>query len=388
VQEGRFRGGVAPYGYRTVKRGRVNKRGHEVYDIEVDEQESAVVRLIFDLYLTKGYGSQRIATYLAEHVMMNRKGENFTNATISNMLRNKAYIGVLKSGKTVTDIFPDLQIITPEIFEAAQKLMAQRSAAAQKERRVPLNTRGSSLLSGNVFCGHCGARLTVTTNGKKYHRKDGEVTVTPRTRYVCYNKTRHKHLCDGQTGYTTTKLDKVVDEVIRSLFTRLNDLPKETIIEERYSERIAESRAALVSAKAALQAHTAEVLEYEAEVIKVIRGESKLNSDLLNKLYEEAKAKSAESEQRVHEIEESLRNSEQMKAALSEQFGNIQSWSELYDTCDMETKKMILSRMFSAVRVKRDYAVEIDLTVDCEQLGLCLDKSDTRETADKRRKTA
>jgi hypothetical protein len=256
--------------------------------------------------------------------------------------------------------------------------MAQRSAAAQEERRVPLNTRGSSLLSGNVFCGHCGARLTVTTNGKKYHRKDGEVTVTPRTRYVCYNKTRHKHKCDGQTGYTTTKLDKVVDEVIRSLFTRLNDLPKETIIEGRYSEWIAESRTALVGAKAALQAHTAEVLEYEAEVIKVIRGESRLNSELLNKLYEEAKAKSAESEQRVHEIEESLQNSEQMKAALSEQFSNIQSWSELYDTCDMETKKMILSRMFSAVRVKRDYEVEIDLTVDCEQLGIVLEEADVR----------
>jgi DNA invertase Pin-like site-specific DNA recombinase len=98
VQEGRFRGGVAPYGYRTVKRGRVNKRGHEVYDIEVDEQESAVVRLIFDLYLTKGYGSQRISTYLAGHGMTNRKGENFTNVTISNMLRNRAYIGVLKDG--------------------------------------------------------------------------------------------------------------------------------------------------------------------------------------------------------------------------------------------------------------------------------------------------
>jgi hypothetical protein len=45
-----------------------------------------------------------------------------------------------------------------------------------------------------VFCGHCGARLVVTTNGKKYVRKDSHMTVKTRTRYVCYNKTRHKHL--------------------------------------------------------------------------------------------------------------------------------------------------------------------------------------------------
>jgi DNA invertase Pin-like site-specific DNA recombinase len=388
VQEGRFRGGVAPYGYRIVKRGRVNKRGHEVYEIEVDEQEAKVVRLIFDLYLTKGYGSQRLSTYLAEHGMMNRKGENFTNVTINNMLRNNAYIGVLRSGKTVSDIFPDLQIITPEIYEATQTLKKQRSVTHHANRHVSFNTRGSSLLSGNVFCGHCGARLTVTTNGKKYVRKDGKVTMTRRMRYVCYNKTRHKQHCDGQTGYTVSKLDKIVDEVIRGLFAQLNDLPKETVIEERYSERIAESRLALTKAKATFQAHTTEALEYEAEVIKVIRGESKLNSELLSKLYDEAKGKAAESERRVHEFEKSLQNSEQMKEALCKQYGNIQSWSDMYDTCDMETKKMILSRMFSAVRVRRDYEVEIDLTVGCKQVGLSLDESDKGKAATHTRKSA
>jgi hypothetical protein len=226
-----------------------------------------------------------------------------------------------------------------------------------------------------VFCGHCGARLTITTNGKKYHRKDGEVTVTPRTRYVCYNKTRHKHLCDGQTGYTVSKLDGIIDGVMRKLFDRMNDLPKESIIEERYSEQISECRMSLTSAKAAYQAHSAEMMEYEAEVIKIIRGESSLNADLLNKLYEEAKEKAEQSAELVRQIEERLKNSEQMKAALSKQFDNIQTWSELYDRCDLATKKMILSRICKAVRVSRDYAVEIDLTVDCEQLGICLDEA-------------
>jgi hypothetical protein len=77
-----------------------------------------------------------------------------------------------------------------------------------------------------------------------------------------------------------------------------------------------------------------------------------------------------------------------MKSALSEQFGNIQSWSDMYDTCDMETKKMILSRIFNEVRVKRDYEIEIDLTVDCEQLGLCLSEADTDEATILSRQTA
>jgi DNA invertase Pin-like site-specific DNA recombinase len=388
VQEGRFRGGVAPYGYRAVKRGRINKRGHEVYDIEIDEQEAIVVRLIFDLYLAKGYGSQRISTYLADHGMTNRKGENFTNVTINHMLRNTAYMGVLRSGSTVTDVFSNLQIVTPAIYESVQKTIAQRSEAKKNEHRFRFNTRGRSLLSGNAFCGHCGARLIVTTNGKKYVRKDGSVARTSRMRYVCYNKTRHKQHCNGQTGYSASKLDKMVDEVIRSLFARLKDLPKESIIEERHAEQVAESRMALTQAKAVLAKVMAEVSEYEAEVIKVIRGESKLNADLLNRLYEEAREKVAESELRVRELEGSLNDSEQKKAELSKRFDNIQSWSDMYDTCDIGTKKMVLSRIISAVRVKRDYAIEIDLTVDCEQFGIHLGEINTGETATCDRQTA
>jgi hypothetical protein len=113
-----------------------------------------------------------------------------------------------------------------------------------------------------------------------------------------------------------------------------------------------------------------------------------LSQDLLNTLYEKAKEKTAESNQRVLELEENLQSSEQMKESLFEQFGDILSWSDMYNTCDMETKKMILARLFGAVRVKRNYEVEIDLTASCEQLGLCLDEFAQEEAAADKRKTA
>ena len=375
VQEGRFRGGCAPYGYRLEKQGRFNKKNHELYEIMIDEAESAVVRIVFNLAYMQGYGSQRIANHLTEHGFKTRKGDNFTNASVYHMLRNVAYTGVLRSGETVSEIFPELQIITPDIFEGIQRQLEQRSAKCQDIRTIPLNTTGSSLLSGNVFCGHCGARLVVTTNGKKYIRKDGAITETARTRYVCYNKTRHKQKCDGQTGYTVDKLDRIIDGVVRGLFERIGGLPKESIVENRYTEQIAELKMQLMTARAAYQAHSAEVREYEAEVIKIIRGESKLNADLLNKLYEEAKEKAAESEKTVLQLDEKLKNSEQMKATLSQQFDNIKTWSDMYDECGIETKKMILSHIMKTVRVSRDYEIEIDLAVDCEELGICLEES-------------
>jgi cell division septum initiation protein DivIVA len=110
-------------------------------------------------------------------------------------------------------------------------------------------------------------------------------------------------------------------------------------------------------------------LEYEAEVIKIIRGESKLNPDLLNKLYEDAKVKAADAEQGVKQLEDQIQDGEKMKDSLSQQFDNLRTWADMYDECDMETKKMILARIMEAVRVRRDYEIEIDFTVDFEKIG-------------------
>ena len=64
VEAGGFKGGVAPYGYDLVKSGRVNKKKHELNGLAVNEDEAAVVRLIFEKYVQEGYGAQRIATFL------------------------------------------------------------------------------------------------------------------------------------------------------------------------------------------------------------------------------------------------------------------------------------------------------------------------------------
>jgi cellobiose-specific phosphotransferase system component IIA len=368
VQEGCFRGGTAPFGYRLEKKGRMNKANHEVNEIVVNEDEASIVRTIFDLYVTKGYGSQRIATYLREHGIKNRTGNNFVNCTIANMLKNKSYTGILKSGETESEVFSHLQIIDLRTFETTQNLLMQRSQS-YKERCVPLNTKGSSLLSGNVFCGHCGSRLTITTNGKKYLRKDGVVTEAPRARYICYNKTRHAGKCDGQTGYTVRKLDAIIEKIVHDLFRNLSDVPKDALITAKYAEKVAEYRKKLETEKINHKNYINEVIEYETEVLKAIRGESKFNSDLLNKLYENAKSKSDEAHRIIEYLEQKISDGEQMKQSLSEQLEEILTWADIFNDIDLETKKMILSRIMKQVRVCRDYEIEIDFTVDYQQVG-------------------
>jgi hypothetical protein len=92
----------------------------------------------------------------------------------------------------------------------------------------------------------------LTTNGKKQLSSDDGVTMVPKTRYVCYNKTRHPENCDGQTGYTTSKLDGVVEKIIESIFTRIKEQPGEQIVAAQFEERIGEYKHKLEQARSSL----------------------------------------------------------------------------------------------------------------------------------------
>ena len=154
VQEGRFKGGAAPFGYKLERGERLNKKGYPLYEISIDENDAEVVKQIFDLYVERGYGSQRICNHLRNNGIYNKKGISFTNTTISHMLRNKSYLGILKSGETHSDIFPELQIIDVHTFERTQELLTARSQKAKENSRPSLNAKDNALLHGIVFCGH------------------------------------------------------------------------------------------------------------------------------------------------------------------------------------------------------------------------------------------
>lgn len=208
VEDGYFKGGSAPYGYDLIKTGRLNKRKHEVYDLAVNEAGAAVVRIIFDKYVPEGHGARRISAYLNNLGYRARTGKMWHPASIRGMICNLTYTGVLRCGDSRSAVQPHLQIIEPELFEAAQKIRTGRANSAEAERTVPINTRGNSLLAGNVVCGHCGLRLTLTTSGKAYPCKDDPNRIVKRVRYICYGKTRKQTDCDGQTGYAAHILNR------------------------------------------------------------------------------------------------------------------------------------------------------------------------------------
>lgn len=363
TESGCYTGGSIPYGYQLDKRGRMNKRNREVFDLVIDEDAAKIIQLIFDKYVFEGFGAQRLCRYLTEMNIRKPDGSNFPNTSINRIIKNPIYTGVIRNGEARSDVIPELQIIDPEIFERAQKIMADRTT---HHAETPLNLKGQSLLVGNIYCGHCRNRLTLTTSGRKRINKHGELVREVRARYQCHYNVRHPGECGGQSGYGVKKLDGIVEQIVRYQLSRISAASGAEIVAKQNEKAIELAKARYNVASTQLADKQKELADYQAETIKVIRGESRLDIDLLNDLVSKAKQEiqslTATVDAAKLELEQHLASSD----VEMQEYERIKSWADLYDTCTFYEKKMIISQFIKSVYVYRDYTLEIEFNVSFE----------------------
>lgn len=373
VESGYFTGGTCPYGYKLVRQGRTNKRGHDLYDLAVNEDEAPLVRLIFDKYVTEGRGAQSIANLLNSLKIKNRSGSNWHPSSIRGMIKNITYIGILRSGESRSQVLPQLQIIDEQLFQAAQEITKQRSGKYEDTRHIPLNIKGTSLLAGNVFCGHCGARLSLTTNGKGRPRSDGTDAV--RVRYVCQTKTRKHEPCGGQTGYKKHILDGMINDIVHDIFRKVKSLSKAEILGTSHAAKIGEYKAIAKRAQREYQKAEKELQGLKREVVKAVTGNSAFPVELLSSLVQEAEQKCAALKLTYEEDQQNVEQSETVMQELQVKYDQFIDWSNVYDTANIETQKMIVAHLIERVDVFRGYELKIKFAISVEQFLIGLDIS-------------
>ena len=373
VQEGRFRGGSAPYGYRLAPSGIFNKRKHEVYKLEINEDEARVVRMMFNLCVGSGYGRCKIANLISSQGIQTRTGGNWHEATVGHILHNITYMGVLRSGESQSEVFPELQIIDPATFELAQKLMTERVNEFNEQRTLPRNTSGQSMLSGNLFCGHCGGRLTLTTNGTVRKNADGVQVARRRIRYVCYNKTRHRAECSGQTGYTMHILDGMVTEVLHQIFDRMKAVREDEIVSRTQMNVTADVKNQLTAAKREFTKATREYDAVKSKLMAIIRGESNLPESVISEMAEDAKKKMMAASEKVSALNAEMEQSNSRTNEIRRDYQSIMNWSEIFDSSDVAVKKMVAGYLIKKISVYSGYRLHIEFNINFAQFELGLD---------------
>lgn len=203
VEEGNYIATIPPYGY----------------DIFVDsmkrtlipnDEQSPIVKLIFDLYVNERIGCGKIANKLNQLGYITYTGKKWTNYSVLNIIKNEIYTGKIQWGKTrakksdnplkkreikktprdqwINVNGKHQEIISVDIFNKAQNILKSRS-------HIPYNSRIVNPLAGLIVCENCGSSMVMRT----------------------YSNSAPHIICYRKCGNKSSRFDLLEDRILYSL---------------------------------------------------------------------------------------------------------------------------------------------------------------------------
>ena len=145
--------GTPPLGYKLT----------EDKHFEVDPDTAPLVRVIYEKYAA-GETLFEIIRYLNNAGYKTPRGKPFARTSLDKLLKNEKYIGIYKFKDIIYDEDAVPALIDRDLFYKVQDML-------EKNKRAPVKNWNYSdyLLTGKLFCGHCGDPMV----GKAGHGKSG-----------------------------------------------------------------------------------------------------------------------------------------------------------------------------------------------------------------------
>ncbi len=363
TSEGIYTGGVRPYGYRLAYKGRKNKKGQEMRDLEIDPAEADVVKLIFHKTVLEGYGSHRLAEYLNEKGYKTPNGAEFHSSYVLRVLKNPIYHGFLEKGDAKSERIEELQIISDSDFFRAQEIVQQRANKSDEKRNIAMTNKSVALLSGNIYCAHCGCRLATSRYHEDYKKKDGTVTHHEYGRYVCYHRSRGLNDCDGASTYKAERIDAAVILMIHTIFSSITGCPAEEKIELAYKNMIADNHQQQMKLNYDLKKNRTQLENLRMEIGRVLTGESIYNQEDLAIAIDTLRKKITSDEATLAALQEEEAEKKAYSANIIPAYKRFKTWADEFDSASFETQKMIANQLFSRVEVGKNYDIRVKLDV-------------------------
>ena len=193
--------------------------------------------------------------------------------------------------------------------------------------------------------------------------------------YVCQTKTRKHEPCGGQTGYTLHILDSMIEDIVHKIFRRVKCLSRSEILGAGYAAKMSEQKAIARRAQREYQKAENDLKGLRSEVVKAVNGESAFPLDLLSSLVKETEQKCVQLQETYQKAQAEVDKSDILMDELRATYNQFIGWSNIYDTANIQTKKMIVCQLIERVDVFRGYELKIKFSISVEQFILGLDIS-------------
>lgn len=210
--KGKFIGGGIPTGYKTI--------GGQLV---LDEEKAPHIKYAFEQYAA-GVKKKDIIAELNRRGLRNSKGNPYGASAFQKGLQSERYIGVLEqSGVRVEGGCPAL--IDNETFDKVQeRLEANRHKGAKNKAKVEY------LLSGKIFCGHCGSTMQGVAGTGKGGNRWYYYSCFKRRKHECTKKHEKKdfiewYVVEQTVEYVLTpeRIKKIAAAVVAQYNDEFND---------------------------------------------------------------------------------------------------------------------------------------------------------------------
>lgn len=207
IIKGNFIGGSILYGYKVE-----NKK------IVIDDNTAPAIRYLFEEY-ANGKSKKKIINELNEKGYRSSHGTLLTYKSFKNNLSNIKYTGVFDNGKIRNEnYYPP--IISKELFDKVQIKLAEHKHAPATEK-----AKTEYLLTGKLFCGHCGASMVGVSGTGKANKVYNYYACTKRFKEHKCNKNNEqkenleKYIIQQTLNYVLQPdmIKKIADNLLKQL---------------------------------------------------------------------------------------------------------------------------------------------------------------------------
>ena len=189
-----------------------------------------------------------------------------------------------------------------------------------------------------------------------------------RPRYSCFYKIRHPGDCDGQSGYGVSKLDSIVEEVVRQIFAQFREVSRKKLLESVKTNDAARIQKKVKKIQKDLESKQKELDDLKAETILVIRGVSALDKELLGTLVAEAREALETLEKQLVQAQEEYEEATKTAKRSNYICNELLTWADVYDTANHDERRAILQQFIKEIRVRKDYEISITLNASFNQV--------------------
>lgn len=343
VREGHYRASEPLYGY---------KYNRETKKLEINPEESKIVKLIFKLYQEPHSSEARTTEKLNNMGTFCRRGSKWRKTQTHRVLTHSGYCGkwyyTSGSEKIMINI-PSL--ISENTFNEVQKLLKKRKIHSKR------NQKHNYLLLNHLYCGSCKRRMSART--KKFTTKYKDKVYGPYfwQHYYCFGRTLKKGCEMKWIG--KDKIELLVWGEVKK-YIKNPALIKRIVQENSKKDR---NKLVLLKRELVKIASKLEKLELENEKILHLYRKNIITEDQLHRQIEEIKIEKQALDQRRTEINLEIENDKYLKTKLYTLEKFIKKIQSNTSNLTFEKKKEIIDLLIDKIFIKENGGVELQLII-------------------------